>query len=104
MTEFVVSITDPDQLAGISWAREQHNAALTPPQVEEPPLEEGQEPPPDPPPPEGLCATDAEYVQWVMDQAAASYAQQQTDAAWRDAYETQTGRAQPAQLARARGR
>lgn len=82
MTDFVVTITDPDQLAGIRWARERHNAPLTPP-----PLEEGEEPPPGSPPPEGLCETDADYVQWVMDQAAASYAQQKRDAEWQDAYE-----------------
>lgn len=85
MTTFVVTITDPAQLAGITWAREQFNAAL---------------PPPPPPPPEGMSAdeaallppvvdqqrrleTDADYVQWVMEQAAASYATQQEDAAWR---------------------
>lgn len=50
MTDFVVTITDPAHLAGITWAREQ---AVEP------------------------LATDADYVQWVMAEAAASYAEQQ---------------------------
>ncbi len=90
MTEFVVTITDPDQLAGITWAREQYNAAL-------PPL-----PPPemmaaakDPelsavttveiPPP--MLETDQEYVQHVMAQAAVSYADQRMRKEYQDQYE-----------------
>lgn len=80
MTDFVVSITDPDQLAGITWAKEQRNATLTPPPVE------GEEPSP---PPENVFATDGEYVQWVMDEASKSYAQQKRDSEWRDAYEAE---------------
>lgn len=63
--DFVITIDDPAHLAGISWAREQHNATL--PQSPE----EGA-PPVEPP-----LETDADYVQWVMAQAAASYADQQ---------------------------
>jgi hypothetical protein len=81
MTDFVVTITDPSQLAGIAWARERHNAELT-----TPPPPEGEEPPA---PPEGLCATDADYVRWVLYQAALSYAQQQRDEEWREAYEAE---------------
>jgi len=98
--DFTISITDPAQLAGISWAREQHNATLTPP--DPPPPEEGEEAPPPPEPPAGLCETDADYVQWVMEQAAASYAQQQIDAQWRDAYQADmAARAQAAEPAAA---
>ena len=76
MTDFVVTIIDEAQLAGITWAREQHDAALPPPT--------------DPPDPaaEAPLETDEAYVQWVMEQAAVSYAQQKSDAAWRAAQET----------------
>lgn len=52
--EFTVSITDPAKLAGITAARVAYNAAL----------------------PEGAIAfaNDEEYVQFVMDKAAESYA------------------------------
>lgn len=55
--EFIVTITDPKHLAGITAAREAYNAAPNPngPQRFE---------------------TDAEYVQFVMERAAASYARQ----------------------------
>jgi hypothetical protein len=98
MTDFVVTITDPEQLAGITWAREQHNASLPPPPPDVlQPLEgddEGDEPidrivvenPPQTQA-EGAIATDEEYVQWVMEQASASYAVQQEQAQWRQAYE-----------------
>jgi hypothetical protein len=79
MTDFTVTITDPLELEGITWAREQYNATIPPPP-----------PPPDTvmggmsvaPPMAGLQSTatpietDAEYVQWVMSQAAMSYADQ----------------------------
>ena len=84
MTDFIVTITDPLQLEGITWAREQYNATIPPPPPEMPD-------PPDtvtggmamPPPMAGQqstaqpIATAAEYVQWVMEQAAVSYADQQ---------------------------
>ena len=58
MTKFTITITDPGQLAGIAAARERYNAdnAET----------EGFEP----------IATDADYVQFVMEGAAGSYATQ----------------------------
>jgi hypothetical protein len=82
LTDFTVTITDPAQLAGITWARESYNATL-PPDL----------PPPEPPPDTvagmggppimpsrqssaAAIATDEEYVQWVMEQAAISYADQ----------------------------
>jgi len=71
MTDFVVTITDPVQLAAITWAREQYNASLPP---APPPPEEGGEPGEPPIPP---IETDAEYVQWVMEQAVVSYSDQQ---------------------------
>jgi len=49
--DFVITITDPAQLAGITWAREQRNASS-----------------------EDQIATDQDYIGWVMTQAAASYA------------------------------
>jgi hypothetical protein len=111
MTDFIVTITDQAQLAGITWAREKYNAALPPP-------------PPPPPPPEEPGAmeaaangdaapelreepaapvqqtldTDDAYVQWVMEQAAASYAVQQEQEAWIEAYreaQTASGRSGP---------
>jgi len=78
MTDFVVSITDAASLAGITWAREQRNASLPP---GDPPSEPGGEPGPSPVPP---LETDAEYVQWVMEQASASYASDQHNAQWRE--------------------
>jgi hypothetical protein len=82
MTDFVVTITDPDELAGITWAREQHNAALPPP----PPEDMGVTTLPVVPP-DGVVQlpattvddpllTDEAYVQWVMEQAARSYSDQ----------------------------
>jgi hypothetical protein len=75
MTDFFVAITDPAQLQGITWAREQYNAALPPPT--------------DPPDPEAVppIETDQDYMNWVMTQAAVSYAQQKVDADWREAYD-----------------
>lgn len=58
---FQVTINDADKLAGITKAREAYNASLPEPT-------EGQEHP------DGYLATDAEYVQFVMDKAAESYA------------------------------
>ncbi|HYJ44075.1 MAG TPA: hypothetical protein VEW06_06425 [Xanthobacteraceae bacterium] len=72
MADFTVTIEDADQLAGITWAREQYNASL--------PTNDAGEP-------VGALADDTAYVQYVMDNAAASYAQQQMDAEWRSAYE-----------------
>jgi hypothetical protein len=96
MTDFIVTITDPEQLAGITWAREQRNASLPPAPVPPEPLPPGDEPvidntlPPEPlpelPPDQRPLETDEEYVQWVMGQAAASYAVQQEQATWRQAY------------------
>lgn len=61
---FEIEITDADQLAGITAAREAYNAALA--------VAEGEtwEEHPD------YIATDAAYVQFVMERAAASYANQ----------------------------
>jgi len=127
MTDFIVTITDPEQLAGITWAREQYNASLPPPPMPMPPdtvtggmasamaaaiggddalTPSGTHVPPalapermgiegelsedEPSPqvqPDGTLDTDQEYVQWVMEQAAASYAMQQEQAQWRQAYE-----------------
>lgn len=56
MATFSVIITDPASLAGIAAARDAYNAAL--PAAAEP------------------IATDAAYVQFVMERAAESYAQQ----------------------------
>ena len=99
MTDFTVTITDPEQLAGITWAREQYNAAIPPPP---PPLE----PPPDsvagamtmPPPTMTLqtttpIETDQDYVQWVMEQAAVSYADQKLRSQYREDYEEAAGAA-----------
>jgi hypothetical protein len=58
MTKFTIDITDPDRLAGITGAREAHNANQA--------GVEGFEP----------LATDNDYVQHVMDYASASYAKQ----------------------------
>jgi hypothetical protein len=93
MTDFVVTITDPAQLAGITWAREQFNASLPPP----PPdtldtMEGGMEAPMMPMPMVNAVPpieTDQEYVQHVMEQAAVSYADQQLRAQYQDAYETE---------------
>jgi hypothetical protein len=95
MTDFIVTITDADQLAGIAWAREQHNASLppaAPPMTEVPPEDYIDHTLPDalpeePLPPEGWLETDEQYVQWVMEQAAINYAVQQEQATWRQAYE-----------------
>jgi hypothetical protein len=56
-----------------------------------PPPAEGEEPAPAPEalPPEGLIETDAEYVQWVMDEASKNYGQQKRDQEWQDAYEAE---------------
>jgi hypothetical protein len=76
--KFTVSITDPAKLAGIAAAREAYNAAL-PDEFEDVPVEGGAEgeterkaiePKP------GTLATDDDYVQFVMDRAAESYAKQ----------------------------
>lgn len=65
--DFTVTIEDPAHLAGITWAREEYNKTVVPP----PPEAEGEDPPPAP-----TLDTDADYVQWVMAHAAASYADQ----------------------------
>ncbi len=59
MTDFTVIISNPDHLDGITWAREQYDAEMT----------------------------DDEYIQWLIEQAAASYATQKAQAQWRVAYE-----------------
>ena len=104
MTDFIVTITDPAQLAGITWAREQYNASLPPPPSPPDTVTGGMStngtngngsapmtsPPPgvmpmtDTPPP---IATDEEYVQWVMEQAAISYADQKLRHQYRSDYE-----------------
>lgn len=86
MTDFIVTITDPDQLSGITWAKEQHNGALPPVAVVEvDPPEDGMEP--SVKSSEAVIQTDQEYVQWVMEQAAISYAYQKEQVEWRQAYE-----------------
>lgn len=75
--KFTVEITDPAKLAGITAAREAYNAAL-PEQFEDVKGEDGKptgerktvEPRP------GTLETDADYVQFVMEHAAESYAKQ----------------------------
>lgn len=61
---FEIEITDADHLAGIAAAREAYNATLV--------VAEGEiiEDHPD------YIVTDADYVQFVMERAAASYANQ----------------------------
>jgi hypothetical protein len=97
LTDFVVTITDQAALDGITWAREQYNASL--PQPPAPPdtvmggrttMPEGMAPMPmaEVPPP---LATDQEYVQWVMEQAAISYADQKLRAEYQAHYENAAG-------------
>lgn len=57
-TDFIVTIADPSQLAGITYARTQYNATL-------PKDDKGNV--------VGALATDANYVFWVVRQAAASF-------------------------------
>ncbi len=79
--KFTGEITDPDKLAGITHARERYNADLpeqmhevevTPADGDTPAVTEQRAIVPKP----GTLATDAEYVQYVMDKAAESYAKQ----------------------------
>lgn len=65
MTDFTVTITDPSQLAGIAAARGEHNTNLAP-------ALDGAGQPITPNP--NAIATDADYVQFVMQSAAVSYA------------------------------
>lgn len=74
--DFTVTITDQAALDGIAWARRQHNDdALA---MAQPPAEEGGEPVYAP----GMPVTpdDAAYVQWVMERASVSYAEQKARA------------------------
>jgi hypothetical protein len=118
MTDFIVSITDAAQLAGITWAREKYNESLPPPppppdpevldagamreapangeanpmnevapgetqgEAEATPMAE-----PEATPMQAPLDTDDAYVQWVMEQAAASYAVQQEQETWIKAYQ-----------------
>lgn len=70
MTDFTVTITDPAQLDGITWSRQQHNASI-------PRDNEGN-------PLEPLIEDDPAYVQFVMEGAAASYAYQKQEQDIRD--------------------
>lgn len=54
--EYRITITDPAELAGVAWARGEHNRGLA----------DG----------EAAAATDAEFVQRVMSRAAQSWARQ----------------------------
>lgn len=81
-TDFTVTIADPSQLAGITYARTQYNATL-------PKDGKGDV--------VGALATDADYVSWVVRQAAASYASQQTKASL-DAAATKAFAGDPADL------
>lgn len=65
MTDFSVTITDPSQLAGVTAARAEHNANLAP-------VLDDSDQPMEPNP--NAIATDADYVQFVMQSAAVSYA------------------------------
>ena len=67
MASFTVTITDNAKLAGITAARKVYNDSL-PQTVDD--GNGGQKPNP------ALLATDAAYVQFVMDKAAESYAKQ----------------------------
>lgn len=72
MTDFTFFTNDPARLAGITAAREVYNASLPVP----PEPIEGEDPPePDPDAPQPI-ETDADYVQFVMMGATASYAVQ----------------------------
>ena len=67
--DFTVTITNASKLAGITAAREAYNNSL--PATIDDPENPGQTiPNPD------LIATDAAYVQFVMDKAAESYSKQ----------------------------
>lgn len=76
MTDFTISITEQAELDGITWAREQHNREAE--ATARPPAEEGGDPVYEPGMP--LTATDNDYVQWVMQAAAKSYAAQKAAA------------------------
>lgn len=71
--KFNVEIDDPDHLAGITAAREHHNNSLPPTITVGDGKDATQEPNPE------LLATDQEYVQYVMENAAQSYANQNAD-------------------------
>jgi hypothetical protein len=88
MTDFIVSITDPVQLAGITWARQQYNAAIPPPPPDYQPSGIEEEMVNISPQSTVVIDTDEEYVQWVMEQAAISYADQQLKSEYQTAYET----------------
>jgi len=66
MTSFTITINDAGKLAGITAARQARNDSL--PQT----VKQGEVDVPNP----DLIATDAEYVQFVMDSAAESYKKQ----------------------------
>ena len=70
MTKFTVEITDASKLAGITAARERYNESL-PVTITEGEGEESVEVP-NP----ALITTNADYVQFVMEKAAESYANQ----------------------------
>lgn len=78
---FTVEITDPAKLAGIAKAREAYNDSLpeafeevevSPAEGDSPAVFAKRSITPRP----GTLATDQEYVQFVMDKAAESYARQ----------------------------
>lgn len=78
--QFTVTITDPTKLAGITAARAAHNVAL--PDVFEDVKDKDGKPTGEciaVSPKPGTLATDAEYVQMVMDKAAESYARATLD-------------------------
>ncbi len=91
MTVFTVTIDDPASLDGITWARGEYNKSLPPPPV----AEEGVEPPPNPTPP---IETDQDYVQWVMSQAAFSYADQKLRQEYQQHYENAVAGQQQARM------
>lgn len=66
MSSFTYTTTDAHKLAGITAARTAYNTSL--PTVTDPVTKVVTTP--------GAAATDQDYVQWVMDNAAQSYANQ----------------------------
>lgn len=60
--DFKITISDDTLLSGIAWARTQYSLSL-------PRDDNGQS--------AKQLETDADYMQWIMEQAAASYAKQQ---------------------------
>ena len=69
MTDFTITITDEKKLAGITAARNTYNATL-PTEIDDPSNQGTMIPNP------AILNSDNDYVQFVMDMAAQSYANQ----------------------------